>query len=49
MKLKAEKREEKRRKRRSHKVSGAGVKKLAKLIEEKSRNTQHVTRNTRIL
>lgn len=35
MKTKAEKREEKR-KRRSHKVSGAGVKKLARLIEDKS-------------
>lgn len=36
MKTKAEKREEKRQKRQSHKVSGAGVKKLAKLIEAKS-------------
>lgn len=36
MKTKAEKREEKRRKRRLHKVSGANVKKLAKLIEAKS-------------
>lgn len=37
MKTKAEKREQKRRKRQSHRVSGAGVKKLAKLIEEKGK------------
>jgi len=37
LKIKAEKREEKRRKRRGHKVSGAGVKKLARLIETKSK------------
>lgn len=38
MKTKAEKREEKRKKARKHKVSGAKVKKLARLIESKSRN-----------
>lgn len=37
MKTKAEKREEKRAKKERFKVSGAGVKKLAKLIEAKSR------------
>ncbi len=35
IKTKAEKREEKTRKRRSHKVSGASVRKLARLIERK--------------
>jgi len=36
LKIKAEKRENKRNKAKSHKVSGASVKKLAKLIEKKN-------------